>query len=133
MAWRAADSLRRTTLPAAEEAAGFAREGYAAGKFSLLEVLDAQRALSDVREQLNAALLEVQQVRADIARLRARVADPALAGPRGSERHCRSQSSQVAHKCVAERWRDVFAIKHSARATIDSGVALDSTRPGVTR
>ena len=72
-AWRAADSLRRTVLPAAQEAAGFAREGYAAGKFSLLEVLDAQRALSDVREQLNAALLEVQQVRADIARLRGRV------------------------------------------------------------
>jgi outer membrane protein TolC len=79
-AWRAADSLRRTAQPAAEEAAGFAREGYAAGRFSLLEVLDAQRALSDVREQLNAALLEVQQVRADIARLRGRAGgDPAAA------------------------------------------------------
>ncbi|GAA0593212.1 TolC family protein [Craurococcus roseus] len=78
-AWRAADSLRRAVLPAAREAAGFAREGYAAGKFSLLEVLDAQGALSNVREQLNAALLEVQQVRADIARLRGRAADPALA------------------------------------------------------
>ena len=77
-AWRAADSLRRTVQPAAEQAAGFAREGYAAGKFSLLEVLDAQGALSNVREQLNAALLEVQQVRADIARLRGRAADPAL-------------------------------------------------------
>ena len=78
-AWRAADSLRRAVQPAAEQAAGFAREGYAAGKFSLLEVLDAQGALSNVREQLNAALLEVQQVRADIARLRGRAADPALA------------------------------------------------------
>lgn len=76
-AWRAADSLRRTVLPAAAEAAASAREGYAAGKFSLLEVLDAQRALSDAREQLNAALLEVQQVRADIARLRGRAATPA--------------------------------------------------------
>ena len=74
--WRAADSLRRAVLPAAQEAAGFAREGYAAGKFSLLEVLDAQRALSDAREQLNAALLEVQQVRADITRLRGRAAAP---------------------------------------------------------
>jgi outer membrane protein, heavy metal efflux system len=79
-AWRAADSLRRTVLPAAQEAAGFAREGYAAGKFSLLEVLDAQGALSNVREQLNAALLEVQAVRADIARLRGRVVDPAFTG-----------------------------------------------------
>ena len=70
--WRAADSLRRIVLPAAEEAAAGAREGYAAGKFSLLEVLDAQRALSDAREQRNAALLEVQQLRADITRLRGR-------------------------------------------------------------
>ena len=75
-AWRAADSLRRVVLPAAGEAAAFAREGYAAGKFSLLEVLDAQRALSDAREQLNGALLEVQQLRADIARLRGRAGAP---------------------------------------------------------
>lgn len=72
-AWRAADSLRRIVLPAALEAAGFAREGYAEGKFSLLEVLDAQRVLSDVREQLNGSLLEVQQLRADLARLRGRI------------------------------------------------------------
>ena len=75
-AWRAADSLRRVVLPAAGEAAASAREGYVAGKFSLLEVLDAQRVLSDAREQLNAALLEVQQVRADIARLRGRATAP---------------------------------------------------------
>lgn len=75
-AWRAADSLRRIVLPAALEAAGFAREGYAEGKFSLLEVLDAQRALSDVREQLNGSLLEVQQLRADLARLRGRIESP---------------------------------------------------------
>ncbi|MBL6080789.1 TolC family protein [Belnapia sp. T18] len=78
-AWRAADSLRRVVLPAAGEAAASAREGYAGGKFSLLEVLDAQRALSDAREQLNAALLEVQQVRADIARLRGRATVPVSA------------------------------------------------------
>ena len=34
----------------------------------------------DMREQLNAALLEVQQVRADIERLRGRAADPASTG-----------------------------------------------------
>lgn len=86
-AWRAANSLRRTTLPAAQEAAGFAQSGYADGKFSLLEVLDAQRALSDVREQLNAALLEVQQIRADIGRLRGRIAEPArTAIPNGTPR-----------------------------------------------
>lgn len=75
-AWRAAYSLRRTVLPAALEAAGFAREGYSEGRFSLLEVLDAQRVMSDVREQLNGALLDVQQIRADIGRLRGRAADP---------------------------------------------------------
>ncbi|RVT95751.1 TolC family protein [Rhodovarius crocodyli] len=75
-AWRAADALRRTALPAAQEAARHAREGYAEGKFSLLEVLDAQRALSDVREELNTAQLAVQQVRADIARLRGRAQEP---------------------------------------------------------
>ncbi|MBS7813621.1 TolC family protein [Roseococcus pinisoli] len=86
-AWRAANSLRRTVLPAAIEAAGFARSGYADGKFSLLEVLDAQRVLSDVREQLNAARLEVQQVRADIGRLRgqAEIPDTSTA-PRGTRR-----------------------------------------------
>lgn len=85
-AWRAAYSLRRTVLPAALEAAGFAREGYAEGKFSLLEVLDAQRVLSDVREQLNGALLDVQQIRADIGRLRGQVADPTLVIPAGNQR-----------------------------------------------
>lgn len=85
--WRAANSLRRTVLPAALEAAGFARSGYTEGKFSLLEVLDAQRVLSDVREQLNAALLEVQQVRADIGRLRGRSADPSpTINPAGMQR-----------------------------------------------
>lgn len=86
-AWRAANSLRRTVLPAAVEAAGFARSGYAEGKFSLLEVLDAQRVLSDVREQLNAALLEVQQLRADIVRLRGRAAAPnTIITPAGTQR-----------------------------------------------
>ena len=86
-AWRAANSLRRTVLPAAVEAASFARSGYAEGKFSLLEVLDAQRVLSDVREQLNGALLEVQQLRADIARLRGTVLDTnTTILPAGSQR-----------------------------------------------
>lgn len=86
-AWRSANSLRRTVLPAAVEAAGFARSGYAEGKFSLLEVLDAQRVLSDVREQLNGALLEVQQLRADIVRLRGRAFDPsAPIIPAGTQR-----------------------------------------------
>ena len=68
-AWRAADALRRTALPAAGQAFGFSREGYREGKFSFLEVLDAQRALFEARGQLNDALREVHTRRADVDRL----------------------------------------------------------------
>ena len=69
-AWRATGSLRRDALPAAEQAAKFAASGYAEGKFSFLEVLDAQSALSDTRVQLNDALRDFHTRRAEVARLR---------------------------------------------------------------
>lgn len=69
VAWREADGLRRTVLPAAEEAFGYAREGYREGKFSFLEVLDAQRTLFEARGQLNDALREVHAGRAEADRL----------------------------------------------------------------
>ena len=68
-AWWEADVLRRVTIPTAEQAFAFAREGYAAGKFPFLEVLDAQRALFEARVQLNDALREVHLRRADVTRL----------------------------------------------------------------
>ncbi|SDB71678.1 TolC family protein [Belnapia rosea] len=68
-AWREADALRRTSLPVAERASGYAREGYREGKFSLLEVLDAQRTLFEARGQLNDALREVHTRRAEVDRL----------------------------------------------------------------
>ena len=68
-AWREADGLRRVVVPGAEQAFGFAREGYAAGKFSFLEVLDAQRTLLEARTQLNAALRDVHLRRAEADRL----------------------------------------------------------------
>ncbi|MGE0290608.1 MAG: TolC family protein [Bradyrhizobium sp.] len=70
LAWRAVQSLRRTALPAASQAAGFASRGYAEGKFGFLEVLDAQRALFDTRAQLNDALREFHTRRAEVERLR---------------------------------------------------------------
>lgn len=79
-AWREADGLRRVVLPGAEQAFAFAREGYAAGRFSLLEVLDAQRTLLEARHQLNAALREVHLRRADADRL---AGGPALPGQEG--------------------------------------------------
>ena len=68
-AWRAVRTLRMEVVPAAEQAASFAGEGYRAGKFGFLEVLDAQRALSDARTQLNDALREAHARRAEVDRL----------------------------------------------------------------
>ena len=56
LAWRSVETLRRTALPSAEQAARFATLGYGEGRFSFLEVLDAQRALSDTRAQLVEAI-----------------------------------------------------------------------------
>lgn len=76
VAWREADSIRRVVLPAAREAQALAREGYAAGRFSLLEALDAQRTFSDARLQFNTALNEFHARRADVERLVGRLPTP---------------------------------------------------------
>jgi cobalt-zinc-cadmium efflux system outer membrane protein len=52
------------------QAAGFARGGYAEGKFGFLDVLDAQRSLFDARAQLNDALREFHTRHAEVERLR---------------------------------------------------------------
>ena len=73
-------NLRRTSLPAADQAARFAAGGFAEGKFGFLEVLDAQRSLSDTRTQLNDALREYHARRAEVDRLRGRLAGLAEGG-----------------------------------------------------
>ncbi|MBI0538469.1 TolC family protein [Roseomonas sp. KE2513] len=70
LAWRSVDTLRRTALPSAELAARFATLGYGEGRFSFLEVLDAQRALSDTRAQLVEAMQAFHALRAQVQRLR---------------------------------------------------------------
>ncbi len=67
-AWRAARTLR-AALPAAEEAARLATGGFAEGKFTFLEVSDAQKALSDTRAQFNDVLREFHARRAEVERL----------------------------------------------------------------
>lgn len=62
-------TLNSTILPGAEEAFHFAREGYDAGKFGYLEVLDAQRTLFDARKQVNTALLDYYRLRASLERM----------------------------------------------------------------
>lgn len=70
-AYNEARILEATVLPGAEEAFHFAREGYEAGKFDYLEVLDAQRTLFDARRQLNTAILDYHRGRAVIERMTA--------------------------------------------------------------
>jgi outer membrane protein, heavy metal efflux system len=83
LAWRSVQSLRRTALPAASQAVGFASGGYAEGKFGFLDVLDAQRSLFDARAQLNDAFREFHTRRAEVERLRGQEAGSlALAGAR---------------------------------------------------
>jgi cobalt-zinc-cadmium efflux system outer membrane protein len=64
-----AESLEKNILPTAEKAFSQARQGYRAGKFSYLEVLDAQRTLAEVRGQHVAALKEYHTAQAQFDRL----------------------------------------------------------------
>lgn len=70
-AWNEAETLKGKVLPGAERAFATAREGYRAGKFTYLDILDAQRTLTDAREQLNQALRDVHVRRAQLDRLTA--------------------------------------------------------------
>jgi cobalt-zinc-cadmium efflux system outer membrane protein len=70
-AYNEALTLEDSVLPGAEEAFHFAREGYEAGKFDYLEVLDAQRTLFDARRQFNTAILDYHRERAVIERMTA--------------------------------------------------------------
>ena len=69
------EAIDARLLPAAEQALQRAREGYAAGAFSYLDVLDAQRVLVDARLQRNSALGSYHRARAALARLTGAYAD----------------------------------------------------------
>ena len=70
-AYNQAMTLRDLVLPEAGHAFGLARQGYQAGKFAYLEVLDAQRTLTDARLQYVEALKEYHIQRANVERLTA--------------------------------------------------------------
>lgn len=74
-AYNEAHTLQTSVIAGAEEAFSFARQGYEAGKFGYLEVLDAQRTLFETRQQLNTAILDYHSQRAEIERLTAVHAD----------------------------------------------------------
>ena len=62
-------ALRTEVLPAAQRAFEAATEGYHQGKFSYLEVLDAQRTLFDTRGRYLTSLTTYQTAAADLERL----------------------------------------------------------------
>lgn len=65
----AVQSLRQDVLPGAQRAYDAARIGFDAGKFSFLDVLDAQRTLFQARAQYLAALSRAHQAAASIDRI----------------------------------------------------------------
>ena len=67
-AYAQAQSLKDTILPASEKSYNLAREGYGLGRFSYLEVLDAQRTWFEARAQYLMALKEYHTAQAQVAR-----------------------------------------------------------------
>lgn len=70
-----ATGLKRDILPAAEKAFSQARQGYKAGKYPYLDVLDAQRTLAEVREQYIDVIKNYQVSKAVVDRITGRYAD----------------------------------------------------------
>lgn len=70
--YQQAISLKESILPAAGKAFSLARQGYRAGKFLYLEVLDAQRTLFEARQQYNTALKDYHIKMAEVDRLTAK-------------------------------------------------------------
>ena len=61
--------LRARVLPGTERAVEALRDGYEQGRFAQIEVLDAERARLDAREQYLAALTEAHKSAQQIERL----------------------------------------------------------------
>lgn len=68
-AYEQAKTLKGDIIPSAEKAFSLAREGYQAGSFPYLEVLDAQRTLFEVKENYVEALKAYHTASANVERL----------------------------------------------------------------
>lgn len=64
-----AQTLRASILPQAQNAYDVINEGYLMGRFTFLDVLDAQRTLFDARAQYLRSLGDFQKLAADVERL----------------------------------------------------------------
>ena len=67
--WLELETLNNEIIPVAEKAFSQANEGYRAGKFPYLDVLDAQRTLYEVRVQRIATLRDFHHAKAEFDRL----------------------------------------------------------------
>jgi cobalt-zinc-cadmium efflux system outer membrane protein len=74
-AYAEASTLRTEVLPRAADVAARIEEGYRAGKFSLLDVLDIQRTLAAARARYADALVAYHTAAADVDRLTTRPID----------------------------------------------------------
>jgi cobalt-zinc-cadmium efflux system outer membrane protein len=61
--------LKENALPGAQSAFKAAQEGYREGKFSYLQVIDAQRTFFEIKRQYITALADYHKARANIERL----------------------------------------------------------------
>lgn len=73
----ACQTLKDTVIPTAQEAFDAVQEGYRAGKFGLLDVLLAQRALFDAQRQLSQSQASFQQTIVEIERFTGMPVEPA--------------------------------------------------------
>lgn len=81
-----ANTLKSSILPSATQAFRLARDGYAAGRFPYLEVLDAQRSLFLARQQQIEALRDFHIAEAEVTRLLAKApAEPSPSGDHYAE------------------------------------------------
>jgi cobalt-zinc-cadmium efflux system outer membrane protein len=74
-AYEQAKTLKSDIIPSAEKAFSLAREGYQAGSFPYLEVLDAQRTLFEVKENYVEALKAYHTASANVVRLTTAIGD----------------------------------------------------------
>jgi cobalt-zinc-cadmium efflux system outer membrane protein len=68
-AYAHANTLKADIIPSAQQAFKLARNGYQAGRFPYLEVLDSQRTLFEVKEQYIEALKAYHTARANVERM----------------------------------------------------------------
>jgi len=68
-AYLSATALKENALPGAQSAFNAAQEGYREGKFSYLQVIDAQRTFFEIKRQYVTALADYHKSKATIERL----------------------------------------------------------------